>query len=125
MDSVEDGIYFGSLGLVPNPVSQQGVARVGLGLHDALLGITRDLDVGYPVHVDDFINKSAIFGGEVIKAHDILAPHPSEMRDSSIPPLGCHRWGLASLRVPIAVEPKISRALKIGREKRREPAPGK
>ena len=71
MDSVEDRVDFGTLDLVPDPVSQQRVARLSLEFHDTLLGVTRDLDAGYAFLVDDFVNKGTIFGGEVIEAHDI------------------------------------------------------
>ena len=71
MDSVEDRVDFGTLDLVPNPVSQQHVARLSLELHDALLGITRDLDAGHALLVNDLIDESTIFRRQVVEAHDI------------------------------------------------------
>jgi len=71
VDSVEDRINFSSLDLVPDPVSQQCVARLGLEFHDAFLGITRDLDAGHTFLVDHLIDESTIFRGEVVEAHDI------------------------------------------------------
>jgi len=71
MDSVDDRIDFGSLDFVSNPVSQQRVARLGLELHDTLLGIARDLDADHAFLVNDLIDKGTAFGGEVVKTHDI------------------------------------------------------
>ena len=71
VDSVDDRVDFGSLDFVSNPVSQQRIARLGLELHNTLIGITRDLDTDHALFVDDFIDKNTILGGEVVKTHNV------------------------------------------------------
>ena len=71
VEAVEDGVDLVSLELRVNSVLEKRVAGGRLERRDAVVRVTRDLDVVHALGIDDFVDESAPLRGEVVEARNV------------------------------------------------------